>query len=159
MRNSGLSFASAKNYPPGGPPAQVAVGDMDGDGHLDILVTTQSNAANTNWNGIGNLFGAKLVGTANYESALSNNPFFWPALQHNLIWLAFLMFIASPLGMRRVSGSRPKFPTRITLFTLPAIFVLPGYATGTLIAAPRPYHWAGASLHNVPIVFCRTESS
>ena len=25
--------------------------------------------------------------------------FFWPAVQHNIIWLAFLMFIATPIGM------------------------------------------------------------
>ena len=81
----------------------------------------------TNWNGIGNLFGAKLVGTANYESALSNNPFFWPALQHNLIWLAFLMFIASPLGMlmavlldREIRGSR----IYQTVFYLPVVLSL-----------------------------------
>ena len=41
------SFASATNYPSGGPPAQVAVGDMDGDGHLDILVTSGSNSVAT----------------------------------------------------------------------------------------------------------------
>ena len=81
----------------------------------------------TNWNGIGNLFAAKIVGTANYESALSNNPFFWPALQHNLIWLAFLMFIASPLGMlmavlldREIRGSR----IYQTVFYLPVVLSL-----------------------------------
>ena len=41
------SFAGATNYPSGGPPAQVAVGDMDGDGRLDILLTSQSNGAAT----------------------------------------------------------------------------------------------------------------
>jgi multiple sugar transport system permease protein len=69
----------------------------------------------TDWNGIGNLFDAKFVGTANYENAFTggNSPVFWPALQHNLIWLAFLMLIATPLGMlmavlldRELRGSR-----------------------------------------------------
>ena len=38
-----VTFAGATNYPPGGHPAQVAVGDLNGDGHLDIVVTSQSN--------------------------------------------------------------------------------------------------------------------
>ena len=41
----------------------------------------------------------QIIGTKNYESLFSSYPFFWPALQHNLLWLAFLMFIATPIGI------------------------------------------------------------
>jgi hypothetical protein len=40
-----LSFASAKSYATRGRPAGVVVADMNGDGHLDIVVTSQSNGA------------------------------------------------------------------------------------------------------------------
>ncbi len=45
-------------------------------------------------------------GSKNYENLFTAYPFFWPALSHNLIWLAWLMFIATPLGMllRRPAG-------------------------------------------------------
>src|SRR4051794_7611157 len=48
----------------------------------------------TKWNGIGGITAEQIIGTKNYESLFSSYPFFWPALQHNLLWLAFLMFIA-----------------------------------------------------------------
>jgi ABC-type sugar transport system permease subunit len=53
----------------------------------------------TNWNGIGSPLDATVVGAKNYESLFTAYPFFWPALEHNFIWLAWLMFIATPLGM------------------------------------------------------------
>jgi multiple sugar transport system permease protein len=55
----------------------------------------------TNWNGIGMPFEAptEFLGLKNYESLFTAYPFFWPALTHNIIWLAFLMFIATPIGM------------------------------------------------------------
>jgi multiple sugar transport system permease protein len=53
----------------------------------------------TNWNGIGPITGKNVIGTANYEYLFTGYLFFWPAVAHNLIWLAFLMFVATPLGM------------------------------------------------------------
>ena len=67
----------------------------------------------TNWNGIGGITASNFVGLKNYETLFTAYPFFWPALQHNLIWLAFLMFIATPLGIflavlldREIRGTR-----------------------------------------------------
>ena len=81
----------------------------------------------TNWNGIGSPLDAKVIGTKNYENLLTAYPFFWPALTHNLIWLAWLMFIATPIGMllavlldRVVSGTR----IYQTVFYLPVVLSL-----------------------------------
>ncbi len=81
----------------------------------------------TNWNGIGSPFDAKVIGLKNYESLFTAYPFFWPALQHNIIWLAWLMFIATPLGMflavlldREIRGTR----FYQTIFYLPVVLSL-----------------------------------
>jgi len=81
----------------------------------------------TNWNGIGGISSHNIIGTKNYESLLTAYPFFWPALQHNILWLAFLMFIATPLGIllavlldRELRGSR----FYQTIFYLPVVLSL-----------------------------------
>ena len=53
----------------------------------------------TNWDGIGPLSGIKPVGFKNYVDIATIYPPFWPAIQHNLIWLGVMFFIATPLGM------------------------------------------------------------
>ena len=81
----------------------------------------------TNWNGIGGISASNFIGTRNYESLINSYPFFWPALQHNLIWLGFLMFIATPLGMlMAVILDRELRGTRIyqTIFYLPVVLSL-----------------------------------
>jgi ABC-type sugar transport system permease subunit len=40
-----------------------------------------------------------LNGVQNYRQAFTNYPDFWPAVQHNAIWLLVFMVIATPLGM------------------------------------------------------------
>jgi multiple sugar transport system permease protein len=67
----------------------------------------------TKWNGIGGFDKIQVVGTRNYESIFTADPQFWPALTHNLIWLAAFMFVATPLGIlmavlldREIRGSR-----------------------------------------------------
>ncbi|MDT5030175.1 MAG: multiple sugar transport system permease protein [Actinoplanes sp.] len=54
-----------------------------------------------------------LNGVQNYRQAFTNYPDFWPAVQHNAIWLLVFMVIATPLGMlfaviidRGIRGSR-----------------------------------------------------
>ena len=54
----------------------------------------------TNWSGIGSRSSANnFLGLKNYEILFTAYPLFWPALFHNVIWLVFLMFIATPIGI------------------------------------------------------------
>src|SRR5215831_20491336 len=53
----------------------------------------------TNWDGIGGLHTIHWDGTTNYRQIATIYPPFWPALRHNLYWLAALAFIGTPLGM------------------------------------------------------------
>jgi multiple sugar transport system permease protein len=48
------------------------------------------------WNGVGDI---SWVGTRNYETITTIYPPFWPAVRHNVLWLAFLALVASPLGL------------------------------------------------------------
>jgi len=54
-----------------------------------------------------------LYGVQNYHQAFTNYPDFWPAVQHNAIWLGVFIVFATPLGMlfavildRGIRGSR-----------------------------------------------------
>jgi multiple sugar transport system permease protein len=67
----------------------------------------------TNWDGIGPVSSAKVIGLKNYKDVVEIYPPFWPAIQHNLIWLVVMFLIATPIGMllavlidRGVAGSR-----------------------------------------------------
>jgi multiple sugar transport system permease protein len=53
----------------------------------------------TRWNGVGGLATIEPIGLKNYSDTLTIYPPFWPALAHNVIWLAFLLCIATPFGM------------------------------------------------------------
>jgi ABC-type sugar transport system permease subunit len=53
----------------------------------------------TSWNGVGGLDRIRWIGLKNYENLVNIYQPFWPAVQHNLIWLAVFLFIATPLGM------------------------------------------------------------
>lgn len=50
----------------------------------------------TSWDGIGDV---EWVGGKNYESLIDNYPAFWPAVRHNLLWIAFLGLVATPFGL------------------------------------------------------------
>jgi len=43
--------------------------------------------------------GLKAVGSQNYSFVVHDYPPFWPAVQHNIIWLVFLAVLATPLGL------------------------------------------------------------
>ena len=67
----------------------------------------------TSWDGFGALSEAKNVGLKNYTDVVTIYPPFQPALQHNLIWLAFFFLVPTPLGIflavlldRELKGSR-----------------------------------------------------
>ena len=53
----------------------------------------------TNWDGLGSFTDAKFIGIKNYCDVVTIYPPFWPAIQHNLIWLAVLFVFATPAGM------------------------------------------------------------
>lgn len=50
----------------------------------------------TSWDGIGDI---QWVGGKNYENLVDNYPAFWPAVRHNLLWIAFLGLVATPFGL------------------------------------------------------------
>ena len=65
------------------------------------------------WNGFGDLDTIEWVGVQNYQDIATIYPPFWPAIQHNLIWLVFLFVLPTVLGMllavvldREMRGSR-----------------------------------------------------
>jgi multiple sugar transport system permease protein len=67
----------------------------------------------TNWDGIGGVGTAHWVGTQNYHEIATIYPPFWPAVEHNAIWLGFLAFVATPFGLllaylldKEIRGSR-----------------------------------------------------
>ena len=53
----------------------------------------------TNWDGVGQVTTQNFVGLKNYRFLFNGYTQFWPAFQHNVIWLVWLFFIATPLGM------------------------------------------------------------
>ena len=67
----------------------------------------------TSWNGIGGLDRIKFVGLDNYRVLVTTYPPFWPAIEHNLIWLGVFLLMATPLGIffavlldKEIRGSR-----------------------------------------------------
>jgi len=79
------------------------------------------------WNGIGSPTNIKSAGLANYDYVFTNYPPFWPAVWHNVIWLAFLALIATPLGvLLAVLLDRKLVGTRIyqSIFFLPVMLSL-----------------------------------
>jgi multiple sugar transport system permease protein/raffinose/stachyose/melibiose transport system permease protein len=66
----------------------------------------------TKWNGL-NLSDIRPAGLSNYTYVTQNYPPFWPAVEHNIIWLAFLALVATPIGLllavlldQKIRGSR-----------------------------------------------------
>jgi ABC-type sugar transport system permease subunit len=66
----------------------------------------------TKWDGI-NVGDIKSNGLQNYRYIFTDYPQFWPAIRHNILWLAVLSLVATPLGLllavlldRQIRGSR-----------------------------------------------------
>lgn len=66
----------------------------------------------TRWDGLA-LSDIRSAGLSNYRYVTQDYPPFWPAVQHNIIWLLFLAVVATPLGLllavlldQQIRGSR-----------------------------------------------------
>jgi multiple sugar transport system permease protein len=85
---------------------------------LDLILIWWPTASSivlsfTDWDGIGDLTSQNFIGLKNYQFLLTGYTLFWPAFTHNVIWLAWLTFVATPIGMffavlldRELRGSR-----------------------------------------------------
>ncbi|UUU33704.1 sugar ABC transporter permease [Streptomyces sp. CA-210063] len=52
----------------------------------------------TTWDGIG-FDTIQWVGLENFKELFSNNPQFWPAVEHNVVWFVVLILIPTPMGL------------------------------------------------------------
>ncbi|MER6221894.1 carbohydrate ABC transporter permease [Streptomyces sp. 900105755] len=52
----------------------------------------------TSWDGIG-FDSIKWVGLDNFHQLFTDNPQFWPAVEHNVIWFVVLILIPTPFGL------------------------------------------------------------
>ena len=86
----------------------------------------------TDWRGQGDFagggFGHRVVGLQNYTQLFDGTyPFFWSAVVHNVFWLAFLMFVATPLGILLaviLDGQIKGMAFYRTVFYLPVVLSL-----------------------------------
>lgn len=81
----------------------------------------------TSWDGFGGVDAIDWIGSRNYEQIVEIYPPFWPAFKHNLYWLAFLTFVATPFGLllayqldKRLRGTR----IYQSIFFLPVVLSL-----------------------------------
>jgi multiple sugar transport system permease protein len=79
------------------------------------------------WDGFGGLDTIEWIGLQNFDDITGNYPPFWPAIRHNLIWLAFLFVLPTMLGIllavildREMKGGR----FYQTAFYLPVVLSL-----------------------------------
>jgi multiple sugar transport system permease protein len=95
----------------------------------------------SNWDGFGGIRDINWVGLQNYDQITHIYPPFWPAFRHNLYWLAFLTFVATPFGLllayqldKRIRGTR----VYQSIFFLPVVLSLAiiGFIWGFLIYSP-----------------------
>src|SRR3954447_16436730 len=95
----------------------------------------------TSWDGFGGLSNIHFIGTRNYEQIATIYPPFWPAFRHNVYWLLFLAFVATPFGLllayqldKRIRGTR----VYQSIFFLPVVLSLAiiGFIWGFLIYSP-----------------------
>jgi len=51
------------------------------------------------WDGIGGPATIQWIGVQNYTTMFTASPTFWPAVQHNVIWLVFFVLLPTPFGV------------------------------------------------------------
>ena len=81
----------------------------------------------TNWRGIGGITSNNVVGLKNYDVLFTGYSLFWEAVKHNVIWLLFFVFIATPIGIFfAVLLDREMRGTRIyqSIFYIPVVLSL-----------------------------------
>ena len=81
----------------------------------------------TDWRGVSALTANNIVGLKNYETLFTSYSLFWEAVKHNIIWLAFFVFIATPIGIFfAVLLDREMRGTRIyqSIFYIPVVLSL-----------------------------------
>ena len=81
----------------------------------------------TNYNGVGDVGPSNFIGLKNYQFMFSGYTLFWPAFFHNVLWLLWLFFLATPLGIfiavlldRELRGAR----FYQSIFFLPVVLAL-----------------------------------
>src|SRR5919201_364102 len=81
----------------------------------------------TSWEGFGGVESIQWIGTQNYDQIVHIYPPLWPAFKHNLYWLLFLAFVATPFGLllayqldKRIRGTR----VYQSIFFLPVVLSL-----------------------------------
>lgn len=96
----------------------------------------------TDWNGIGGLATIESAGLQNYVDATTIYPPFWPAIAHNVIWLAVFFFIATPIGVllavlldKELAGTR-FYQSAIYLPLILSLAVI-GYITQIFLATEQ----------------------
>jgi multiple sugar transport system permease protein/raffinose/stachyose/melibiose transport system permease protein len=81
----------------------------------------------TNWQGADALTAKNVVGLKNYETLFTAYPLFWEGVKHNILWLFFFVFIATPIGIFfAVLLDREMRGTRIyqSIFYIPVVLSL-----------------------------------
>jgi multiple sugar transport system permease protein len=81
----------------------------------------------TDWRGIKPITLDNIVGLKNYVTLFTTYPFFWPAVIHNIMWLLFFVFLATPMGIFiAVLLDREMRGTRIyqSVFFIPVVLSL-----------------------------------
>ncbi|MFC9684729.1 carbohydrate ABC transporter permease [Streptomyces sp. NPDC056948] len=80
----------------------------------------------TSWNGIG-FDSIQWVGLRNFRELFTENPQFWPAVEHNVVWFVVLILLPTPFGLflavqldKRIRFSR----VYQTAFFLPVVMSL-----------------------------------
>jgi multiple sugar transport system permease protein len=53
----------------------------------------------TKWDGVGGFSSIQWIGVGNYKQMFTVSPTFWPAVEHNVIWLVFFVLLPTPFGV------------------------------------------------------------